>query len=43
MRRLLRPFLILLALFFLLEAWLWTHLGPIVARIVARIPLRAAV
>ena len=41
MRRLLRPFLILLALFFLLEAWLWTHLGPIVARIVARIPLRA--
>jgi hypothetical protein len=41
MRRLFRPFLILLALFFLLEAWLWTHLAPIVAWIVARIPLRA--
>jgi hypothetical protein len=41
MRRLFRPFLILLALFFLLEAWLWTHLAPIVAWIVVRIPLRA--
>jgi hypothetical protein len=41
MRRLLRPLLILLALFFLLEAWLWDHLAPIVARIVARLPLRA--
>ena len=41
MRRLLRPFLILLALVFLLEAWLWVHLAPIVAWIVARIPLRA--
>jgi len=41
MRRLLRPFLILLALFFLLEAWLWEHLAPIVAWIVARLPLRA--
>jgi hypothetical protein len=40
MRRLLRPFLILLALLFLLEAWLWTHLAPIVAWVVARIPLR---
>ena len=41
MRRVLRPFLILLALLFLLEAWLWTHLAPIVAWAVARIPLRA--
>jgi hypothetical protein len=40
MRRLFRPFLILLALFFLVEAWLWSHLEPIVAWIVARIPLR---
>jgi hypothetical protein len=41
MRRLLRPLLILLALVFLLEAWLWTNLAPIVGWIVARIPLRA--
>jgi len=41
MRRLLRPILVLLALLFLLEAWLWTHLEPIVARVVAWIPLRA--
>jgi hypothetical protein len=41
MRRLLRPVLILLALVFLLEAWLWEHLAPAVAWIVARIPLRA--
>ena len=41
MRRLLRPLLILVALVFLFEAWLWSHLAPIVAWIVARIPLRA--
>src|SRR5258708_23713984 len=41
MRRLLRPLLILPAVVFLLEAWLWTHLAPIVGWIVARIPLRA--
>jgi hypothetical protein len=41
MRRLLRPFLILLALIFLFEAWLWDHLAPVVAAIVARLPLRA--
>jgi hypothetical protein len=40
MRRLLRPFLILLALVFLFEAWLWRRLAPIVAWLVARIPLR---
>jgi hypothetical protein len=31
MRRILRPFLILLALFFLFEAWLWEHLRRLVA------------
>jgi hypothetical protein len=41
MRRLTRPLLILLAIVFLVEAWLWRHLEPIVAWIVARIPLRA--
>jgi hypothetical protein len=40
MRRFLRPLLILLALLFLLEAWLWTHLEPIVAWLVAFIPLK---
>jgi hypothetical protein len=39
MRRALRPILILLALVFLFEAWLWTHLEPIVAWVVAIIPL----
>jgi hypothetical protein len=41
MRRLLRPLLVPLALVFLFEAWLWTRLAPIVAFIVACIPLRA--
>jgi hypothetical protein len=41
MRRLLRPFLILLALVFLFEAWLWSHLAPIVGWVVARIPWAA--
>ena len=40
-RRLLQPLWVLLAIVFLIEAWLWDHLEPIVARIVARIPLRA--
>ena len=34
MRRLLRPFLVLLALVFLVEAWLWEHLRPLVAWVV---------
>jgi hypothetical protein len=38
MRRLFRPFLILLALVFLFEAWLWRHLAPIVGWLVALIP-----
>jgi hypothetical protein len=40
-RRLLQPFWVLLAIIFLIEAWLWDHLEPIVARVVAMIPLRA--
>jgi hypothetical protein len=34
MRRVLRPLLVLLALVFLVEAWLWEHLRPLVAWIV---------
>src|SRR6188768_5781 len=41
MRRLFKPLWVLLAVIFLIEAWLWDHLEPIVARVVARIPLRA--
>jgi hypothetical protein len=41
MRRLLRPLLIVIAIVFLFEAWLWSHLEPIVEWIVARIPFRA--
>jgi hypothetical protein len=40
LRRLLQPFWVLLAIVFLIEAWLWDHLEPIVARVVAAIPLR---
>lgn len=39
MRRWLRPLWIFLALLFLVEAWLWDHLAPIVARVVSLIPL----
>src|SRR5664280_782983 len=38
MRRWLRPLWVILALLFLLEAWLWDHLEPIVARVVNLIP-----
>jgi hypothetical protein len=38
MRRWLRPLWVILALLFLLEAWLWDHLEPIVARVVDLIP-----
>jgi hypothetical protein len=41
LRRLLQPLWVLLAVIFLIEAWLWDHLEPIVARVVALIPLRA--
>jgi hypothetical protein len=40
LRRLLQPFWVLLAIIFLIEAWLWDHLEPIVAKLVAWIPLR---
>jgi hypothetical protein len=38
MRRILRPSLVFLAIVFLIEAWLWDRLEPIVARVVAFIP-----
>lgn len=38
-RYLLRPLWVLLAVLFLIEAWLWDHLQPLVARLVALIPL----
>src|SRR5919204_181288 len=41
LRRLLQPLWVLLAVVFLIEAWLWDHLEPIVERVVALIPLRA--
>lgn len=40
LRRLLQPIWVLLAVIFLIEAWLWDHLEPVVARFVALIPLR---
>jgi hypothetical protein len=40
MRRLVRVFWVILALLFLLEAWLWAQLAPIVAFIVSLIPLQ---
>ncbi|WP_448028877.1 hypothetical protein [Bradyrhizobium liaoningense] len=39
LRRLLQPVWVLLAIIFLIEAWLWDHLEPIVAKVVAAIPL----
>ena len=39
LRRLLQPVWVLLAIIFLIEAWLWDHCEPIVARVVAAIPL----
>jgi hypothetical protein len=41
MRRLFQPLWVLLAVIFLIEAWLWDHLEPLVARFVELIPLRA--
>jgi hypothetical protein len=40
MRRLVRLFWILLAIIFLVEAWLWDHLQPLIGWIVDRIPLK---
>lgn len=41
MRQLLHLLLVVLATIFLMEAWLWDHLQPLVARFVALIPLAA--
>jgi hypothetical protein len=41
MRRLARLFQVLLAIVFLIEAWLWRYLGPVVSWVIERIPLRA--
>jgi hypothetical protein len=41
MRRALQPLWFLLALIFLVEAWLWDHLEPVVARVVALFPFKA--
>jgi hypothetical protein len=38
MRGIIRPILVFLAFVFLIEAWLWDRLEPVVARIVALIP-----
>ena len=40
MRRVIHAFWVVLALLFLLEAWLWEKLAPIVAFVVGFIPLR---
>src|SRR6201985_2772834 len=40
LRRLLQPVWVLLAVIFLIEAWLWDHLEPIVAWFVAQLPLQ---
>jgi hypothetical protein len=40
LRRLLQPVWVLLAVIFLIEAWLWDHLEPVVAWFVAKIPLQ---
>jgi hypothetical protein len=39
LRRLTRPLLIPIAALFLLEAWLWDRLAPIIAKLVAALPL----
>jgi len=41
LRRLLQPVWVLLAIIFLIEAWLWDHLEPVVAWAVAKIPLQS--
>ena len=40
MRRIVRVFWVILALLFLLEAWLWSRLEPVVAALVAVLPLK---
>jgi hypothetical protein len=38
LRKFVRAFWMVLAILFLVEAWLWAHLEPIVARVVALLP-----
>jgi hypothetical protein len=38
LRKIVRAFWVVLAVLFLIEAWLWDHLEPVVARLVAWIP-----
>jgi len=40
MRRIVRVFWVILALLFLLEAWLWAKLAPIVAFLISLLPLQ---
>jgi len=40
LRRLTQPLWVLLAIIFLIEAWLWDHLEPVVEKVVGWIPLR---
>ena len=40
MRRVLRPALVFIAIVFLIEAWLWDRLEPVVSAIVELIPLK---
>jgi hypothetical protein len=37
-RQFLRPLWVILALLFLIEAWLWDHLEPVIARVVNLVP-----
>lgn len=40
-RRLLRPFIVLAAIIILVETWIWERLGPVIGRLVARLPFKA--
>jgi hypothetical protein len=40
LKRLILAFWVVLAVLFLIEAWLWDHLEPVVARLIAWIPLQ---
>jgi hypothetical protein len=40
-RRLTRPLLVLIAVLFLLEAWLWDRLAPLFGRLIAALPLES--
>jgi hypothetical protein len=41
LKRLSRPFLVLLAILFLIEAWLWDRLAPLVGQAIAALPLHS--